>query len=56
MSEMARPIKATPVLSLESYNKFMGELKKEEGKRIKLETKKISKETEEKLENHGPRW
>jgi hypothetical protein len=53
---MARPIKATPVLSLDAYDEFISELEKDEGKKIKIEKKNISQTIEKRLENNGPKW
>jgi len=53
---MSRPIKATPVLSQEDYYKLLEDLKNDEGKKIKIEVKKITPEVEERIRLEGPRW
>lgn len=53
---MSRPIKATPVLSQEDYCRLLQDLKDDEAKRIKIEAKKITPETEDMILKHGPRW
>jgi hypothetical protein len=53
---MARPIKATPVLSREEYYDFLKQIEKNENKKEKYSCKKIDSKTMEKIINDGPKW
>jgi hypothetical protein len=53
---MARPIKATPVLSREDYNAFLKHLKENENKKVAFSFKVIDSKTSEKIINDGPKW
>jgi hypothetical protein len=55
-NKMARPIKATPVLSRRDYDKFMETLKENENKKVSFSSKPIDPKTREKIIDDGPRW
>jgi hypothetical protein len=53
---MARPIKATPVLSREDYNEFLKHLKENENKKTEFSFKEIDSKTRGKIIKEGPKW
>jgi len=53
---MARPIQATPQLSVEDSYKFLVSLKENENKKQVISFKPIDSKVKEKIINEGPKW
>ena len=56
MHDMARPIKATPVLSGEAISIFLNQLNENENKTVSFTEYMIDKQVLLKLQAFGPRW